>query len=143
METAMRHLHYFLLAALTIGATTATAADFKVIANPGIKVTEISANDLKEVFLATKTSLSDGSHVEPVWEKGGATHEAFLKEYVGKTDAAVGTYYRSLVFTGKASMPKTLGTDAEVVAYVEKTKGAIGYVSAATNTGDAKVLDVK
>jgi ABC-type phosphate transport system substrate-binding protein len=133
----------FLLAALAFVAAAATAADFKVIANPGIKVTEISANDLKEVFLATKTSLGDGTHVEPVWEKGGATHEAFLKEYVGKTDAAVGTYYRSLVFTGKASMPKSFASDADVVAYVEKTKGAIGYVGATTSPGEAKVLDVK
>lgn len=61
--------HYFLLAALALGAAAATAADFKVIANPGIKSSEISANDLKEVFLATKTSLGDGTHVEPVWEK--------------------------------------------------------------------------
>jgi ABC-type phosphate transport system substrate-binding protein len=139
----MKHLHYFLLAALVLGAVTAAAADFKVIANPGIKATEISANDLKDIFLATKSSLSDGTHVEPVWQKGGATHEAFLKDYVGKTDAAVGTYFRSLVFTGKASMPKSIATDADVVAYVEKTKGAIGYVAAATSPGDAKVLDVK
>lgn len=66
-----------------------------------------------------------------------------MKEYVGKTDAAVGTYYRSLVFTGKASMPKSFGSDADVVAYVEKTRGAIGYVGAGTSVGDAKVLDVK
>jgi ABC-type phosphate transport system substrate-binding protein len=139
----MKHLHYFLLAALSFGAAAATAADFKVIANPGIKVSEVSANELREIFLATKTSLGDGTHVEPVWEKGGATHEAFLKEYVGKTDAAVGTYFRSLVFTGKASMPKSVASDADVVAYVEKTKGAIGYVAAGTSAGDAKVLDVK
>jgi ABC-type phosphate transport system substrate-binding protein len=93
--------------------------------------------------LATKTSLSDGSHVEPVLEKGGATHEAFVKEYLGKTDAALQTYYRSLVFTGKASMPKTLGTDAEVVAFVERTKGAIGYVSAGASTAGVKTLEVK
>jgi ABC-type phosphate transport system substrate-binding protein len=139
----MRHLNCLLLAALAFGAAGATAADFKVIANPGVKVSEISANDLKDIFLATKTSLGDGTHVEPVWEKGGATHEAFLKEYVGKTDAAVGTYFRSLVFTGKASMPKSVASDADVVAYVEKTKGAIGYVASATSTGEAKVLDVK
>ena len=40
----------------------------------------------------------------------------------------LGNYYRSLFFTGKASMPKTLGSDAEVAAYVPKTKGAIGYI---------------
>jgi ABC-type phosphate transport system substrate-binding protein len=121
----------------------APAADVKVIANPSVGVSSVSADELKGVFLATKTSLSDGSHVEPVLEKGGATHEAFVKEYLGKTDAALQTYYRSLVFTGKASMPKTLGADAEVVAYVAKTKGAIGYVGAGASTAGVKTLVVK
>jgi ABC-type phosphate transport system substrate-binding protein len=81
--------------------------------------------------------------VEPVLLKSGATHEAFLKDYVGKSESALETYYRSLVFTGKGSMPKTVATDADVVAFVEKTKGAIGYVSAGAPTGSAKVLEVK
>jgi hypothetical protein len=81
--------------------------------------------------------------VEPVLEKGGPVHEAFVKEYLGKTDSALETYYRSLVFTGKASMPKTLGSDAEVEAYVAKTKGAIGYVSASSAAASVKTLTVK
>ncbi len=125
------------------GAVTASAADLKVIANPSVGVSSISADELKGVFLATKTALSDGSHVEPVLAKGGATHEAFIKEYLGKTDSALQTYYRSLVFTGKASMPKTLGADAEVVAYVAKTKGAVGYVGAAAGTAGVKTLEIK
>jgi ABC-type phosphate transport system substrate-binding protein len=139
----MKHLHYFLLAAFTIGAATAWAADIKVIANSSVGASSVSSDELKGVFLATKSSLSDGSHVEPVLLKSGSVHEAFLKDYVGKSDSAFETYFRSLVFTGKGSMPKAFATDAEVAAYVEKTKGAIGYVAAATSTGAAKVLDVK
>ena len=66
-----------------------------------------------------------------------------MKEYLSKTDAALQTYYRSLVFTGKASMPKTVATDADVVAYVAKTKGAVGYVSAGAGTAGVKTLEVK
>lgn len=139
----MRHLHYLLLAAAAIGAATASAADIKVIANVSVGVASVSAEELKGVFLATKTSLSDGSHVEPVLLKSGAAHEAFLKSYVGKSDSALETYYRSLVFTGKGSMPKSFASDAEVVAFVEKTKGAIGYVAAGAGVGGAKVLDLK
>jgi ABC-type phosphate transport system substrate-binding protein len=133
---------YIILAALCC-IFAASAADLKVIANPSVGVSSVSADEIKNVFLITKTSLSDGSHVEPVLEKGGATHEAFVKEYLGKSDSALQTYYRSLVFTGKASMPKTLGADAEVVAYVAKTKGAIGYVSGGTAAAGVKTLDVK
>ena len=124
------------------GGHAAQRADLKVIANPSVSVSSISADELKNVFLVTKTSLS-GGHVEPVLEKGGPTHEAFLKQYLGKTDAALNTYYKSLVFTGKAFMPKMLGSDAEVVAYVARTKGAIGYVNADANAPGANAIAVR
>jgi hypothetical protein len=124
------------------GAAGAASVEFKVVANPSVKASEISADDLKGVFLATKASLPDGSQVEPVLAKTGAAHQAFLKD-LGKSDAGLSTYYRSLVFTGKGSMPKICGSDAEVIEYVAKTKGAIGYVSASATTSGTKTLDVK
>ena len=123
-------------------ASAALAAELKVIANTSVSTSAISSEELKGVFLETKSSLG-GAHAEPVLQKGGAVHEAVVKEFLGKTDAALQTYYRSLVFTGKASMPKVVGSDADVVAYVAKTKGAIGYVSASTDTPGVKTLDVK
>lgn len=139
----MRKIHSIQAAAVLsiVMAGGLWAGDVKIIANPGIGVTKISAEEIKSVFLATKTSLGDGSRVEPVLSKQGAAHGAFVKEFVGKTEAALETYYRSLVFTGKGSMPKTLANDAEVVAYVAKTKGAIGYVSAGAGTAGVKTLE--
>jgi len=132
------------IAAVLIGTAALPAAeDLKVIANPSFAESTISADELKGVFLLTKTSLHDGTHVEPVLLKGGAVHSSFLKEYLGKTDSALETYYRSLVFTGKASMPKILASDADVEAYVAKTKGAIGYVSASSTDAGVKALEVK
>jgi ABC-type phosphate transport system substrate-binding protein len=134
----------FVAGALVLFAAVAMrAADVKVIANPSVGASSISTDELKRVFLLTKTALDDGSHVEPVVTKGGPTHDVFLKEYLSKTDAALQTYYRSLVFTGKASMPKTLASEADVAAFVAKTKGAIGYVGAATEAPGTKTLEVK
>jgi ABC-type phosphate transport system substrate-binding protein len=140
----MTHLkHLLAVTALMIPAAVQLhAADFKVIANPAVTVSSVSADDLKAVFLGTKTSLGD-THVVPVLEKSGSAHEAFLKECVGKSDAALSTYYRSLVFTGKGSIPKTLASDAEVVEYVSRTKGAIGYVGASTAPAGVKTIDVR
>jgi ABC-type phosphate transport system substrate-binding protein len=135
----MRCLAMIWMAALC----TAAAAEIKVIANPSVGTAAISADELKGVFLATKTTLGDGSHVEPVLAKGGSTHAAFLQTYVGKTAPGLETYYRSLVFTGKGSMPKVGASDADIVALVAKTKGAIGYVSAEAATAGVKVLQVK
>ena len=126
-----------------LGAYTAQGADLKLIANLSVNVSSVSADDLRNIFLETKTSLSGGGRLEPVLSKGGPTHEAFLKQYLGKTDAALNTYYRSLVFTGKAFMPKILASDTDIAAYVAKTKGAIGYVNAGASTPGAKTITVK
>ncbi len=123
--------------------TSAFAADVKVIANSSVGASEISSDDLKQVFLETKTSLPGAGHVEPVLAKSGAAHDEFLKDYVSKSDSALSTYYRSLAFTGKGAMPKSFGSDADIVSYVAKTKGAIGYVGSATATAGVKTLAVK
>lgn len=128
--------------ALIVASQTA-ASDVKVIANSSMNISQISPDELRSVFLATKTSLADGSQVEPVLLKSGSAYNAFVKEYTGKTAAGLANYYRALVFTGKGAMPKMLGSDAEVLAYVRKTKGAIGYVSAGGKTEGVKLLEVK
>jgi hypothetical protein len=141
----MKHLRIFLIMAVFAGFALVSvwAAGVKVIANPSVGATSVSAGDLRSVFLQDKDSLSDGSHVTPVLEKGGPAHEAFLKEYMDKSDSALQAYYRTQVFTGKGSMPKSVGSDAEMVAFVAKTKGAIGYVSADAGAEGTKTLEVK
>jgi hypothetical protein len=114
-----------------------------VIANPGVKATEVSKNDLKEVFTGNATSLPGGGSVVPVLLKAGAAHEAFLQAYIGKNDTAYRAGWRSLVFSGQASMPKSLDTDAAVVEFVAHNAGAIGYISKATPHEGVKVLAVR
>ena len=117
------------------------ADNVKVIANSSVKADASSAADLRRVFLEERIALADGSHVEPVLEKGGPVHAAFL-EYLGVSEDDLQTYYRTLVFTGKGSMPKELGSDAEVIAYVARTRGAIGYVSSVASLVGVKTLAI-
>jgi len=134
---------FMIIAVLVVASPWAMAGSVKVIANSSISASAVSSDELKSVFLEERNSLADGSHVEPVLAKSGAAHEAFVKQYLDKSDAALQTYYRSLVFTGKGSMPKAVGSDAEMVSYVAKTKGAIGYVSPEASAEGVKTLEVK
>jgi TonB family protein len=120
----------------------ALAGDVKVIANASVKADTISAAELKRVFLEEKISLADGTHVEPVLQKGGPTHAAFLQAYLGRSADDLQMYYRTLVFTGRGFTPKALGSDGEVVAYVARTRGAIGYVSSAASVGGVRTLAI-
>lgn len=120
----------------------AVASGVKIVANPGLKANFISAGELKSVFMAERNSLRNGSHVHPVFERTGPAHEIFLRKFLGETDESLQSHYGALVFTGKAAMPKSFNSDAEVLAYVAKTRGAIGYISASASADGVKILAV-
>jgi TonB family protein len=120
----------------------ALAADVKIIANLSVKANSISTGELRGVFLADRTSLKDGSHVEPVFERSGPAHEIFLREFLRESNESLQSHYGALVFTGKAAMPKSFNSDDEVLAYVARTRGAIGYVRDSAGTEGVKVLAV-
>jgi hypothetical protein len=65
------------IAGFACSAATIQAADFKIVANSSIGVSDVSSDELKGVFLGTKTSLGDGSHATPVLEKSGRPTKLF------------------------------------------------------------------
>lgn len=123
-------------------ALSAFGGDVKIIANSSVHATSISTAELRSVYLLQKKTLKDGSVVEPVLAKRGPAHEAFLKQILNRDGEELRMYYQGLVFTGKSSMPKELSSEVEVVAYVARTRGAIGYVSESTPTPGVIVLPV-
>jgi ABC-type phosphate transport system substrate-binding protein len=137
---------YFLSILILFGSlllTTKAQGQALVIANPSVKSADVSKSDLRDVFTGAASSLKDGSHVTPVLLKAGAVHEEFLSAYVGKNDTAFRAGWRSLVFSGQASMPKSLDSDAAVVEYVAHNPGAIGYIGKSAPHEGVKVLSVR
>jgi ABC-type phosphate transport system substrate-binding protein len=140
----MKKLRFgFLFLAIACIFAARVQAQVIVIANPGVKATEVTKNDLRDVFTGAATALPGGGNVVPVLLKAGTVHEEFLQVYIGKNDTSYRAGWRSLVFSGQASMPKSLDTDAAVVDFVLHNAGAIGYIGKATPHEGVKVLTVK
>ena len=133
----------FLLVASASIFVVQAKAQVIVIANPGVKATAVSKSDLKDVFTGAATALPGGGNVVPILLKAGTVHEEFLQAYIGKNDTAYRAGWRSLVFSGQASMPKSLDGDAAVVDFVAHNAGAIGYIGKASPHDGVKVLTVK
>jgi ABC-type phosphate transport system substrate-binding protein len=131
---------FLLVASASIFAAQAKAQVI-VIANPSVKASEVSKSDLKDVFTGASTSLGGGT-VVPILLKTGAAHDEFLSAYLGKNDTAFRAGWRSLVFSGQATMPKSLDSEAAVAEYVAHNPGAIGYIGKATPHDGVKVLAV-
>ncbi len=123
-------------------AGPAIAANVTVIANKGFPSASISKADLKDVALGDKTAVG-GASVTLVTLEAGGTHEDFLKVFVEKSGLQFANYWKQMIFTGKGKPPKAFKNEAELVAFVAANKGAIGYVSAGTDTSAVKVLSVQ
>jgi ABC-type phosphate transport system substrate-binding protein len=119
------------------------SAQVVVIANQSVKTESVTKNDLREVFMGESTSLKEGGHVVPVFQKEGSTHNEFLSSYVGESPAAVLICWRGLVMSGRSAMPKTLDSDSAVVDYVARTAGAIGYINKSAPHDGVKVLAIR
>lgn len=138
----MKRLIVMLILTAGVFFVRSAQAQSIVIANPNVKTAEVSKNEIKDVFTGTSPTFKDGARVTPVLLKGGSANEEFLTAFVGRDDGPFKAGWRSLVFSGQASMPKVLDSEAAMVDYVTHTPGAVGYISKATPHDGVKVLAV-
>jgi ABC-type phosphate transport system substrate-binding protein len=138
-----KHISIFLPLIAAAFLSIPAMSQVTVIANPSVKASDVSKGDLHDVFTGASSSLKDGSHVVPALLKAGAANDEFLAAYVGKNDAAFRAGWRSLVFSGQASMPKSVDSEAAMVEFVAHTPGAIGYIGKTVPHEGVKVLPLK
>lgn len=118
--------------------------DFKVIVNAANPLSTMSRNQTARLFLKKEERWSNGFAVTVVdLATDHPARKAFSREVLGKETSAVEAYWRKLIFSGMGSPPLKLATDTEVVTFVGKNVGSIGYVAGDTELfGPVKELEV-
>ncbi|MBU0994268.1 MAG: substrate-binding domain-containing protein [Proteobacteria bacterium] len=111
------------------------------VANKDVSVNSLTSTDIKNIFIGKKSEWDDGRRIIFAVLKNEDTHVAFLKKYIKKSPDQFKNYWRNMLFSGKGMLPPTFVTDAEVIDFVTKTSGAIGYVVQGSK-GDVKVLTI-
>jgi ABC-type phosphate transport system substrate-binding protein len=125
-------------------AAQAEDLGFVVIVNPDNPTRSIARDALSDIMLKKVTKWSDGQTVQPVdRDVGSFVRGRFSAIVHRKSVGAIKSYWQQQIFTGRAVPPVELRSDAEVVAYVQRTYGAVGYVASSANLGGTKVLTIR
>ncbi len=132
-----------LLTVLLSFAGLVRADDAVFIVNPAGADASISAEAAKAILLGNKTKWDGGGLIKLAVLTQGEAHEKIMHDFVQRSADQFDKYWKKMVFSGKGMMPVQAASDVDLIAYVAKTQGAIGYVSAASVTGAVKVLTVK
>jgi ABC-type phosphate transport system substrate-binding protein len=118
---------------LAAAALSAGADDFVVIVHPSVAGAQMHRSDLAAVFLRKATRWGGGKPAVPVDQSGtSAVRKVFSDSVIGMPVATAVQYWQQQMLRGNPLRPPAVkASDAEVIAFVAKTEGAVGYVSKA------------
>jgi ABC-type phosphate transport system substrate-binding protein len=119
---------------------------YVVIVNAKNTSKALDRTTITDMFLKKRTQWSDDLVIQPVDQtRGSQARKQFSEQVLGRSVASVRTYWNRLVFSGRGVPPPELATDDDVVKYVAKHHGAIGYVVGSVNLKDAgvKVIEIR
>lgn len=114
-----------------------------IIANKAVPLKQLSKSDLKNIFLGKKKKWPDQSSINFINLKYDSNpSEFFLSHYIKKTPQQYMAYWRNQIFLGKGASPSVVNSESEIINYVKKTDGAIGYVSKSASTELVKIITI-
>jgi ABC-type phosphate transport system substrate-binding protein len=126
------------------GSLAAGAPPWRVIVNPSNPTSAVERRFLADAFLKKVTRWSTGDTIRPVDQRDeSAVRQRFSDDVLGRSVAAVKSYWAQLVFSGRELPPPELESDEEIVRFVLKNVGAVGYVSPAANVDHVKLVTVR
>jgi ABC-type phosphate transport system substrate-binding protein len=129
------------------GVRVAAPADegYQLIVHVASPLTEVTRDELSRFFLRQSSRWADGKEVLPVDQSSrSAVRDVFSRGVLRQPLPAVESYWRRQIASGRALPPPVKTSDAEVLAYVASTPGAVGYVSGGLNlTPGVKPLRLK
>lgn len=126
-------------------AAAETPGQFVVIVNEENPAGSASRSMVAGLFLKRVEKWQNGLRSRPVdLVESSRTREIFSQRILGRHIREVEKIWQSAIFSGRDIPPPKKATDAEVVAFVARYPGAIGYVAQTTPLGPGvKVLQVQ
>ncbi|MBU0996051.1 MAG: hypothetical protein KJ737_26445 [Proteobacteria bacterium] len=100
-----------------------------IIGNPDIFESTLTKKEIRDIFLEKKRKWTDGKEIVLTVMYHSTIHETFMIRYINKTPAQFLNFCKHLVFVGQGRFPKAFSSEEEMMDYIEKTSGAIGYLS--------------
>jgi ABC-type phosphate transport system substrate-binding protein len=131
MEKRILIIPIFLILSALSGAR-ARGDSYQLIANTKVPTDSVDRKFLADTFFKKITHWPEDGVIQPVDQKPESTvRRKFSEDVLGKSVMGVKNYWQQLIFSGADVPPPELGNDDEVIRFVSKTPGAIGYISSA------------
>jgi ABC-type phosphate transport system substrate-binding protein len=115
-----------------------------VIVNPSNATASVDRKFLEDAFLKKISRWPNDDSIRPVDLPGNSpVRRRFTSEVLGRSVEAVKGYWQQRIFSGRDVPPPELDSDADVVQFVLRHAGAVGYISGGASLNGSRVLTVR
>jgi len=115
-------------------------ADLYIIANKELPATQLDKEDIAAIYLLKKKHWENGGDIMPINLPPQAdARTRFTAEIFDSTPDKLGSYWDKMLFKGETP-PVTQNSEQAVILFVERIKGAIGYVETKPQSPQIKIL---
>ncbi len=138
----VRHIIQAVIAVTIVGmlAAPAAAAEIAVIVNKN-NTNEVTRDMIERIYKAELGAWPGGSSTA-IFDlpDNSETRAAFTQQLLGKSVSAIKALWTVKLFSGKATPPKVLNSDADMKSAVAGNPNAIGYIKASNTDSSVKVV---
>ncbi|MFQ5559654.1 MAG: hypothetical protein ACE5FU_03575 [Nitrospinota bacterium] len=119
-----------LLATLALLSFELAEAEVLIVVNKKNSVEEMSLKELQNIYLMKKRTWADGTQILPLdLFKKTALRKSFSNGMLKKTPSKMARFYFKRAVSGGGQPPRTYSTEEEIVDFIVRNPGAIGYIS--------------
>lgn len=114
-----------------------------LICHKDVPENSLTMQEVKDIFTWNKKNWEDGTKITFVLLKEKSIFKTFSKIFLNKSSRQYEMSIKNEIFINGYRTPKSFKTEEQVILYISKTKGAIGYVSKEPDTWLVKPLAIK
>ncbi len=131
-----------LLLLVLISASSLAQADSLIAIVHPDNHSALSTDDVRNIFLGKVRKFPGGGSAVPVEIAGDEAplNENFDNKVLNKTPSQLRAYWSQMVFTGRATPPKQVGSTEDLIKLIEANPNMIGFVSSLPTSAKVKAI---
>ncbi|PLX92627.1 MAG: hypothetical protein C0620_09165 [Desulfuromonas sp.] len=112
-----------------------------MIIHPDNPVETLSQRQVIDIFMGREVRFPNGATAIPVDQAPNSpVRERYYQQLIGKSIAQINAYWARLLFTGRATPPRVLGSNEAVMDTVLNNRDVIAYIDRADLTDQVKII---
>lgn len=133
---------YFLLMMVLL-CCRSVYADVLVIVNADNTVKDMSKSEVTAIFMGRYQSFKNGVYALPIDQAADSNIRAsFYSLLTGRNIAYINAYWARILFTGRATPPRQVPDNKDVIDLISQNPNAIGYVDSSVDPKKLKGVKI-